>query len=360
MTWPLRGWRSPGDDDARLDALLAGTWNAAAEAAGKVLDIQAGKEALMAGCGQQQPPGTAGSVAPRDSLEVPHPPALKKYRQPRRQRRTARVLAAVGVVAVLTAGALTAADLTRVFGAGGSQQIQTAAYITRVKYALATQAEEGLVGYTRTVFPPGTVIEQVGVNSWQTLEPASSAPSPRSPSAAVMVTWNYQDSEVDAVSTATGQPVFADQITTTARELTEIEVSYRDASWWRAAQTLNPDAQGPAPGCSHQGYPDLASSGWPAYIRQELSCGVYHLDGRQRVDGIDAVKLTGDIPGGRLVLWIDPATYLPVRETDSGGPPGAGPVQIDFRWFPVTAASLAHLKVSVPASFRQVQPPPAR
>ena len=40
--------------------------------------------------------------------------------------------------------------------------------------------------------------------------------------------------------------------------------------------------------------------------------------------------------------------------------PGGQPAQTDFRWFPVTAAGLAHLKVSVPAGFRQVQPPPTR
>jgi len=35
------------------------------------------------------------------------------------------------------------------------------------------------------------------------------------------------------------------------------------------------------------------------------------MDGRQRVDGIDAVKITG---GKALVaLWVNPATYLPVR-----------------------------------------------
>jgi hypothetical protein len=297
------------------------------------------------------------AVAVDDSSEVSQPPALKAHRQPRKHRRTARALAAAGAVAALAAAALTAADVTGAFGSGSSQQIQTAAYITRVKHALATQAREGLVSYSRSVFPPGTVIEPVGVNGWETIEPAAGTPSPRSPfTADVMVMWQYQDSAVDVASTATGQPVFAEQSTATARRETESEVSYRDATWWRATQALNLGAQVPAPPCSQQGDPDPGS--WPAYIRQELSCGRYHQDGRQRVDGIDAVKLTGD--RGRLVIWIDAATYLPVRETDSMGPPGVGPVQIDFRWFPVTAASLAHLKVRVPAGFRQVQPPPAR
>jgi hypothetical protein len=356
MTWRLRGWRSPGDDDARLDSLLAGTWNAAAEATGKVLDIQAGKEALLATCGQQEPSGKAASAVPKVAPGVSQPPALKAYRQ-LRKRVTARALTAACTVAALAAGALTAAGVTGVFGSGSSQQIQTAAYIARVEHALTAQAEEGLVSYSRTVFPPGTVIQPVGVNSWETIEPAPGVPPSRAPvTADVMVMWEYQDRAVDVASTATGRPVFAEQSTATGRRLTAVEVSYRDATWWRATQTGNPDAQMPVPGCSQQGDPDPGSNAWPAYIRQELRCGVYHQDGRQLVDGIDAVKLTEN--RGRLVMWIDPVTYLPVRETDSQGPPGAGPVQIDFRWFPATAASLAHLKVSVPAGFRQVQPPP--
>jgi hypothetical protein len=356
MTWRLRGRRSPGDDDTRLDTLLAGTWNAAAEATGKVLDIQAGKEALLATCGQQQPPGTAGSAAPRAS-EVLRPPALKAYRQ-LRKRRTAHALTAAGAVAALAAGALTAAGVTGAFGSGSSQQIQTAAYIARVEHALATQAEDGLVGYSRTVFPPGTVIEPVGVGSW---EPKPGAPSLRSPlTANVMVSWEYQDSAADVASTATGKPVYADQITGTGRGMTAVVVSYRDATWWRATRILKPGAQVPAPGC-RQSEPG-GSNGWPAYIRQELSCGMYHQDGRQWVDGIDAVKLTGN---SRLLreMWIDPATYLPVRETYlpvRGAPGPTVPVSTDFRWFPVTAASLAHLKVSVPAGFHQVQPRWAR
>jgi hypothetical protein len=361
MTWRLRGWRSPGDDDARLDTLLAGTWNAAVEATGNVLDIQAGKEALLATFGQLQPSATAGSAVPRVSSEGSQPPKLKAYRQPREQRRTARTLTAVGAVAALAAGALAAADVTGAFGSGNRQQIQAAAYITRTKHVLASQAEEGLVSYSRTVFPPGTIIEPVTQNSWETKLPVPDVPTPRSPyTADVMVMWQYQNREADITSTATGQPVSAEQITGTARSQTVTGVSYRGTTWWRATQTLKPTAQMPAPGCGQQGYPG-GSSDWPAYLRQELSCGVYHQDGRQWVDGIDAVKLTTENKAGRLVLWINPATYLPVRETDSGGPvPGQPSVQTDFRWFPATAASLAPLKVRVPAGFRQVQPPPAR
>jgi hypothetical protein len=289
---------------------------------------------------------------PRPTAPSARPgPGPRAGRRRRKPRLTAGVIAAAGAVAALAAGALTAADVTGAFGSGSSQQIQPAAYMTRVEHALATQAQEGLVGYSRTVLPPGTVIEPT-VGAWEMAEAAPGAPSLRPPlTADVMVTWEYQQSLTGDASTATGQPVSAEQITTTGRGLTAVEVSYRDATWWRATR---PGTQVPAQPGSPQG--DPGSDGLPAYIRQELSSGAYYQDGRQRVDGIDAVKLTGN--NGRLVMWINPATYLPVRQVRELT--GKQRVQTDFRWFPVTAASLAHLKVSVPVGFRQVQPPPAR
>jgi hypothetical protein len=60
-----RGWLSPRDDnDTELDALLAEAWDDGAAAARKVLDLQAGKAALLAACGQQQAAGTAASASP--------------------------------------------------------------------------------------------------------------------------------------------------------------------------------------------------------------------------------------------------------------------------------------------------------
>jgi hypothetical protein len=310
-----------GDDDRR--ALLAA--------------IMAGEREIT------RPRPTALSARPGSGLR-----ARRRRRKP---RLAARVIAAAGAVAALAAGALTAADVTGAFGPGNGQQIQTAAFITRVKHALASQAEEGRVGYTRTVFPPGTVIEPT-VGAWEMHEAAPGATSLRPPPTAdVMVTWEYQQSLTGVASTATGQTVSAEQISATGRGLTAVEVSYRHATWWRATR---PGTQVPAQPGSPQG--DPGSNGLPAYIRQELSSGAFYQDGRQRVDGIDAVKLTGN--NGRLVMWINPATYLPVRQVRELE--GGQPVKTDFRWFPATAASLAHLTVSVPAGFRQVQPPPAR
>ena len=50
-------------------------------------------------------------------------------------------------------------------------------------------------------------------------------------------------------------------------------------------------------------------------------------------------------------LWIDPATYLPVRMTASGTTVS---YEIDYRWIPRTPASVAALVAPVPAGFTPV------
>jgi hypothetical protein len=55
MSRGFRDWISPrGDDDAELDALLAGTWDDGAAVVATVLDIQTGKAALLAALREQQ------------------------------------------------------------------------------------------------------------------------------------------------------------------------------------------------------------------------------------------------------------------------------------------------------------------
>jgi hypothetical protein len=276
----------------------------------------------------------------------------RNVKRPGWRRRMPLVLAsgAVAAVAALLAVLLTGPPGG---GTGREEQIQTDAYIARVEHALASQAGGGLVGYARTVSAPGTVVEPE-LGNWKTWP--GGAGSPRSGlAAAEMVSWTYQNEAAMTALGAAGQPVATEQNTSGRHGLTTVTVDYRDRTWWRATQA----PLAPPPGhripvqqrCPSTGVLP-GSETWQSFIRQELSCGAYTEDGRQRVDGIDAIKLTGGngVVNG-VVLWIDPATYLPVRQAD----PGARVT--DYRWYRATPASLAHLKVTVPAGFRQVAPP---
>jgi hypothetical protein len=271
--------------------------------------------------------------------------ALRAYQHRRKRRLAARAATATGVAAALTAVGV--AGLTGAFGPGNGQQVQTAAYVSLVRHALASQAGGGLVGYSRTVPPSGTVLEPEPGN-WKIL-PGGSRSLRSGVAVDVMITWGYQNESAMTALDAAGQPVAAEQNTASGRHgVATLAVNYRDRTWWRATTTLKPRARTPAqPGCFSPGVLPGHET-WQSVIRQELSCGAYTRDGHQRVDGIDAIKLTGS---NGVVLWIDPSTYLPVRQAGPGG------TVTDFRWLRATPATLANLKVTVPAGFRRVPPP---
>jgi hypothetical protein len=342
-----RGWLSPGDDhDTELDALLAEAWEDGAAAARKVLDLQAGKGALLAACGQRAA-GSTSSTAPG----APQKLALRarRHRYHQQRPRTARAITAAGAVAALAAGAVAAAGVTGAFSSGSARQIQgpqfkTTAYVTRIEHALALSGQVNVLGYTRTEPPPGSLVEPVA-NGVQ-MRPGPGASSPWSVGS--LVTWSYRGTWKVSAFTATGQRVFDTRTTGAAgRGKATVAVIYRDTTWWRATYR----AVQPAPSCG-SGI-TIGSGGWPAYIRHALGCGEFTQDGRQRVDGIDAIKLTGR---GLGALWVNPATYLPVRALLAFGPEQS---QTDFRWLSPTPANLAQLSAPVPAGFRQVPPPSA-
>jgi hypothetical protein len=343
-----RGWLSPRDDHgADLDALLAEAWDDGAAAARQVLDLQAGKAALLAACGQQQAVGTTASAAPGGPQKL----ALRAYRHHYHQqrRRTARAITAAGAVAALAAGAVTMAVVTGAFSSSSARQIhgpqfKTTAYVTRIEHALALSGQGNVLGYTRTEPPPGSIAEPVA-NGVQ-MQPGPGASSPWSVGS--LVTWSYQGTRKVSAFTATGQRVFDTRTTGAAgRGKATVAVIYRDATWWRATYRAVQPVPSCGPGIT------IGPGGWPALIRHELGCGEYTPDGRQRVDGIDAIKLTGK---GLGALWVNPATYLPVRALFTFGSEQS---QTDFRWLSPTPANLAQLSAPVPAGFRQVPPPSA-
>jgi hypothetical protein len=259
------------------------------------------------------------------------------------------VAAVAAVVAALVAVALPASPVTGTPGAGGVQQARETAYVvSRVGQALSVPVQRNLVGYARTKLPPGGVIVPGPANVQITLR----AGVPPAQSAGSVVSWSYRGTSKISVFTPVGQRVMAEW-TATARGARQVSVTvnYRLRNWWSSA----PRATAAPPGTLSCGGRDvlIGPGDWAAFIRTELGCGGFVTDGRQRVDGVDAIKMTG---GQRLsVLWVDPVTYLPVRALLALA---QGRPQTDFRWLSPTPARLAGLKVTVPIGFRQVRAPP--
>jgi hypothetical protein len=222
-------------------------------------------------------------------------------------------------------------------------RIQTAAFVTRVERALSATGQASLVGYSRTVLPSGSSVVLTPDGLQISFAPGATS----SPGLRTLVHWSYQGTDKISAFTAAGRPAFDERSTTAGGGPTEA-VIYGNATWWRAVST---GTQAPVPQTCGKGV-ELGTGGWPAFIRFELSCGAYLVHSRERVDGVDALKLTGN--RGLVALWIDPKTYLPVRAVFDLG---QRPVRTDFRWLPPTSASLAHLSLHVPPAFRQVHPP---
>jgi hypothetical protein len=131
--------------------------------------------------------------------------------------------------------------------------------------------------------------------------------------------------------------------------------------------------QGPKPtgtGCgtplptSLDSFPEIAAG-----LREYLACGTLSYQGKQHVDGINALKLVSVQRQRRgktlttltTTIWVDPATYLPVRvtyqsrwTTQRTRPMVSVPTRFDIRWLPPTRANLALLTVRIPAGFTRV------
>lgn len=99
----------------------------------------------------------------------------------------------------------------------------------------------------------------------------------------------------------------------------------------------------------------------PSYIRQQIAAGHFTVAGTAEIDGRQAVKLIIHEPADPGVqthgtLWVDAATYLPVRSvvTSVGTTPGHQldlTTVNDMTYLAPTAANLAKTQISIPAGF---------
>jgi hypothetical protein len=286
------------------------------------------------------------------SLSVMLERAKERSRALRQRQRLGRWLAPVaggaGVAAAIggvLAGLLSASPASVVPGGSGAGQAVDAAYvISRVQDALSSPDRQDVVGYVRTVLPPGSTwmpgAGKIGSGS------ASGASSPGVIGSAV--SWWYGSAEETWGYGPAGQRILSARTATTASGgVTTVVVNYHDRTWWRES---NPVPAGQlSSGCSAE--TAIRSGDWQGFIRGELRCGQFRIAGRQRVDGITTLEvIQRDAP---VTLWVNLGTYLPVRLNVGG----RQPIQADFRWLPVSSASLSQLNMPVPAGFREVQPP---
>ena len=98
----------------------------------------------------------------------------------------------------------------------------------------------------------------------------------------------------------------------------------------------------------------------PPSIRQQVADGVYFVVATgQSVDGHTTIELSSTSDDHvTSYLWVDSSTYLPVRESNSGGV-GVPTGEVNWTYLPPSPSALAKLQLTVPAGYTQVSCPPS-
>jgi hypothetical protein len=127
------------------------------------------------------------------------------------------------------------------------------------------------------------------------------------------------------------------------------------------------------------GGPAVTMPNWPAFIKTILGCDEATVTGHAQIGCVETTVISGsvDVPLSkgyaravqekrvrvRFTLYVDSATYLPVRaygstETYGGafGPTVSASVT-NVRWLPPTAANIAKTLVIIPPGYTRVGSP---
>jgi hypothetical protein len=268
-------------------------------------------------------------------------------------RRRLALYSVVAVAAALAAGAVALVTIGVPAAAPGGIErpaVNTAYVVKRVDSALSAAN-------------PGAIAQMTVTTRGAATSGGQAAP-------ATAEEWSYGD-RWRAVTYSSSGHVLYDEGSGAASVYTL--VNYRTQTWARQHVSGRPAALAPgARGCAPvvAALPLLFQPGLPAGgpdaswlpstvakdLRAAVSCGNLASAGTQRVDGIEAIKLTSS-PGSVIpeTIWVSPGTYLPVRVVIRPAPGTPGPWQsANITWPKPTTQNLASLTVPIPSGFRRV------
>jgi hypothetical protein len=172
-------------------------------------------------------------------------------------------------------------------------------------------------------------------------------------------TWDYATSGREITLTqilgAGGSPVLGYLMTSTLHQTVTITINYGNRTWSRTTYPWGyetpPNTPGPLPQTTAQA---------ADVLRDAVNAGSMTDAGPAEVDGQRAIHLVqGSTKTGEIDMWVDPATYLPIRTIETAPGESAASdraIRDDYKWLPDTAANLSLLTPAgaVPAGFTQV------
>ncbi len=189
-------------------------------------------------------------------------------------------------------------------------------------------------------------------------------------------TWSYHDSQRETAYAANDRLLLDEAVAYPAlsrgsgKDAVDTGVDYITRTWWRASTPSMRAVLFAPPASCRQTLPPAAVlaplflPGGPTsgpWLRYYLRCGLLRLAGRQRVAGVDAIKIISvGMPTPRQIIWVDPATYLPVQSLVFTTTGNRWSVLADYRWLLATPGNLHQFSEPIPAGFRLVKftPPP--
>lgn len=278
----------------------------------------------------------------RFAADADVPPGLAARAVRHRQRsKRARAAAAIGAAA---AAAVTAVVVTV---PGPAPRVQTAAYVvSRVQGALAQASSQNVIEYGReTSTGPIFFGEEVSTHN--------------------AAFWVYRGQSRSVAYAPGGKIIAAIGRVPEGRDpkedlVTDTMVNYQERTWWRDSHAVvaPPRATPSSTSACAEATTVQGGGAWvsdvAAKLRTALSCGQYVVAGHQRVDGVRALELRPAKQGPMMaVFWVDPSTYLPVRDQVTAG---RYTITDDYRWLPPTQANRAALDLRVPPGFTRVAP----
>jgi outer membrane lipoprotein-sorting protein len=83
-------------------------------------------------------------------------------------------------------------------------------------------------------------------------------------------------------------------------------------------------------------------------LRESIATGDFTAARKTELNGQTVLELTAHTDADKESVWVDPATYLPVRTlSDNAGVK----IQVDYGFLPPTPANMAKLKATIPPGF---------
>ncbi len=269
-----------------------------------------------------------------------------------RQRVAVGSAIATGTAAVAAVAVIAATGAAGVTGPSGNSSV---IHARTAAYTLLQHVQQAVAGQQNRVMDGRSVSMGTGSNQ-KTLS----------------VTWSYRAASSFEEYNFNGTPYLDTGTARIGGRLAGVYVAYHNRTWSGGHKLV------PFPGpCTKtarlsMGGPVPASQDWPSFIGTMLGCGDATVTGRAWIDGVHTIVIAGTpvrtrLPKGMVkatkagihfTLYVNPQTYLPVREIGSTTSYGGGAKAYTYstvtniRWLPATAANVAKALVTIPHGFK--------